>query len=294
MRKRFEILDYLDRLVGYKRTNTQIKHICPVCDGNNLAVNIRTGKWKCWDGCDNYAVKKAIAPEIYSNPFAAVELYSKPEVKEEYPLPIALTGERLAHITLSPVIEHSNNKTVYYYDDHHRVVRWDNVGENRVKVLTPYHKKDTNWCKGVDSDWLPFVAKESTPGVYLGVEGEKCVQSLLDLNLTAFTFAPHCWHLDALIQGLDYIKSLPGFKGLLYIADNDNAGRAKGRKIALAARKCNIPHQIINIVDVWYYVTDLLCPKAADIADLLEITDFNLEYLICSTVIKPPSSILKQ
>ena len=60
MDKKFDILNYLDRLTEHKVSSTQIKYICPVCHGNNLAVNIVSGKWKCWDDCDNFDIKKLL------------------------------------------------------------------------------------------------------------------------------------------------------------------------------------------------------------------------------------------
>ena len=75
MEKKFDILNYLDRLTVHKESNTQNKYICPVCHGNNLAVNLSSGKWKCWDDCDNYEVKKVIAPELYNRRFAKLNRF---------------------------------------------------------------------------------------------------------------------------------------------------------------------------------------------------------------------------
>lgn len=79
--KQFDILNYLDKLKESKRNNTQIKYICPSCNGNNLAVNLISGKWKCFDGCDNYDVKKCIAPERYNNLFAKSDYFPVVEKK---------------------------------------------------------------------------------------------------------------------------------------------------------------------------------------------------------------------
>ncbi len=59
MTKRFDILNYLDRLRVFKQTNTEVRYYCPVC-GHSLSVNTSNGKWKCWAGCDNFDVKKLL------------------------------------------------------------------------------------------------------------------------------------------------------------------------------------------------------------------------------------------
>lgn len=292
MSKVFEILNYLDRLQEHKRTATQIKFYCPVCGGNNLAVNLNNGRWKCWDNCDNFDVKKAIVPEIYGNRFAAVDQFEAAEQIKEYPLPRKLTGENMAHPLFSPAIlrdSASPDKTTFIYDERHRMIRWDNADG---KVLVPYYLSEressgyyfAKWIKGVDGAWKPFVPSKSTEGIYVGVEGEKCVEALLQKGITAFTLATHCWTHDSMVYALNHLKHLEGFDGILYIGDNDRAGRQKAHKVSLAARECEISHQILNIIDLWYYVVDVRCPSSADIADLINLEDFNLERLLCSMI----------
>lgn len=285
MTKKFDILNYLDRLQEDRRTATQVRYICPNCGSDNLAVNLVNGKWKCWSGCDNFDVKRKLVPEMYDTRFPAADRFTPPEKTKEYPLPIKLDKGDMAKPLYFPTelrIIQSDNKTTFIYDDNHLVVRWDNVDG---KVLVPYYLSETrDWIKGVDGAWIPFVPSKSTEGIYMGVEGEKCASAVVQKGITAFTFAIHCWTHDYMVFALDYLKTLAGFKGILYVGDNDRTGRMKAHKVALAARECKIPHHVINIIDLWYYVVDQRCPKSADVADLLNIRDFNLEKL-CSTII---------
>lgn len=283
--KRFDILEYLDRLQEHVSTNTQTKYLCPVCGGNNLAVNHTTGKWKCWNGCDNYEVKKKIAPEIYNNVFAPLSMFDAPDEKREYPLPKSLTEItiELSNCLSSPALFKDDQRTEYYYDDDHYIIRWDTESG---KVLTPYYKSEGYFRKGIDGYWGCFVPTNTTKGIYIGVEGEKCVDILTTKKqLTAFTFASHCWSTDAILFGLQQLKRLDTFTGFVFISDNDSAGRSKARKVALAARRCEIPHLIINIIDLWYFVLDDPCPRGGDVGDLVELEEFNLKKL-CTTVIK--------
>ncbi len=54
----FNILDHLGKLTHHDRD----KHICLACGGNNLSINLETGAYKCYSGCDSRAVREAIAP----------------------------------------------------------------------------------------------------------------------------------------------------------------------------------------------------------------------------------------
>ena len=89
MEGKFNILDYTDRLKVYKQGNTETRYYCPVCN-HTLSVN-KNGKWKCWSGCDNYDVKKAIAPEIYKTRFPKINCFPKTKKKKIIPLEKKLT-----------------------------------------------------------------------------------------------------------------------------------------------------------------------------------------------------------
>ena len=60
----FNILDWRDRLEVVKETQSQITAKCPVCEGTNLKIDTKSGKWQCWDHPDDAAHKKAIRDAI--------------------------------------------------------------------------------------------------------------------------------------------------------------------------------------------------------------------------------------
>ncbi len=204
-------------------------------------------------------------------------------------MPIPLNTNILSSPASSLHINRKDNKTVYFYDNNHCVVRWDT---SEGKILSPYYKNPRpnqslkKWIKGVDRLWLPFVPDNMTEGIYVGVEGEKCCTALNSLGVTSFTFALHCYEEKGINFGLHYLSQQEGFKGILYIADNDKTGLLKARKVELEARKLQIPHKVINIVDLWYYVTDDICFTGADVVDLLEKKSFNIKQLLCNTIMK--------
>lgn len=57
----FNILDHLDKLIP---ADGKDRYICPVCEGNNLTINPKDGKYQCWSGCDCRAIRDAIAPLV--------------------------------------------------------------------------------------------------------------------------------------------------------------------------------------------------------------------------------------
>lgn len=55
----FDIRNFSDRLTPTKEKN---RYSCPVCDGHNLTIDPKTGKYKCWNGCECRDIREAIAP----------------------------------------------------------------------------------------------------------------------------------------------------------------------------------------------------------------------------------------
>lgn len=56
----FSILDHVEKLTPAKEKG---KYICPVCEGNDLAIHPKTGAYSCFsNGCDTADIRNAIAP----------------------------------------------------------------------------------------------------------------------------------------------------------------------------------------------------------------------------------------
>ena len=55
----FDIRNFLDNLTPAKEKN---KYICPVCEGHNLSIDINTGEYQCWNGCECRNIREAIKP----------------------------------------------------------------------------------------------------------------------------------------------------------------------------------------------------------------------------------------
>jgi putative DNA primase/helicase len=55
----FDIRNFIDRLTPTKEKN---RYECPVCGGHNLTIDPKTGKYKCWNGCECKDIRDTIAP----------------------------------------------------------------------------------------------------------------------------------------------------------------------------------------------------------------------------------------
>lgn len=60
----FDILQYRDSLNIAKETRTQLVCECPACNGTNLKIDLKTGKWQCWDYPNDEQHKKEIRDAI--------------------------------------------------------------------------------------------------------------------------------------------------------------------------------------------------------------------------------------
>src|SRR4028119_882104 len=95
----FDIRDHLDKLEPGKGKN---KYTCPVCEGRNLSVELRTGKYKCWSGdCTSADIREAIRPlaeflaECKGERPARQVRKPKAKKKEYPPAPIAIGAKLL-------------------------------------------------------------------------------------------------------------------------------------------------------------------------------------------------------
>jgi len=55
----FDIRNFLDQLETTKEKN---KYICPNCQGHNLSIEPKTGKYTCYNGCECRDIREALKP----------------------------------------------------------------------------------------------------------------------------------------------------------------------------------------------------------------------------------------
>jgi putative DNA primase/helicase len=163
----FSILNYIDKLTPAKGKD---RYDCPVCGGNNLTVNPKNGKYKCWNGCDCKDIREAIAP------------FPKPEPKAMRP---------------------KSDRTWAYKDREGKPlirVRRTDDGKGGRQIWQEYFTSGKWTAKGLSDDDKAVMQSAIAPYRYaeclaaiakgetvLWVEGEPCADALWDLGIPATT-----------------------------------------------------------------------------------------------------------
>jgi len=95
----FSILDHIDKLETAKGSD---RYICPVCSGNDLTIEIKTGKYKCWHGCECSDIREALSPwKDIANNNNGFYPNQKPKFKPKKPtLPVSLPEGKIVLATL--------------------------------------------------------------------------------------------------------------------------------------------------------------------------------------------------
>ena len=197
----FNILDWRDRLEIVKETQSQITAKCPVCEGTNLKIDPKSGKWQCWDYPDDPAHKKAIRDAI--NP------PTKPGDRAEKPQRKAARTEWVYECA----------------DPKHRVKATRIDHEGKGKQFFQSYKIKNRWVKGRDVDdttkdhirsmVLPLyhaeILKKLPQADYLFIcEGEKSVDRMRSLGLLATTVLSAKW------KGVrDYFEVFRGLEDII-------------------------------------------------------------------------------
>ena len=276
----FDIRNFSENLTPTKNKD---RYICPACGGNNLTINPKNGKYKCWNECECKEIRDVIAPwnEMSGDrqQIPRPQRSSKPSSPTPAPIPDgAIELAKLPNQVSSPARVQKGYQTeiIYPYSPTQWVVR---VEDPEGKATYPYHigtdGKPTKSKGG--TVWSPYRMDEvRTHGIgkwVLGVEGEKCVEAARQLSLVSFTLQGASWGEVSLNQAMQLIKDA-GVLGVVYFPDNDTTGYSKAEKLAAAAASFGLPFIQIDPVRLWAE-----CPKKGDIADWVELSMSTEEFL---------------
>jgi CHC2 zinc finger/AAA domain len=162
----------------------------------------------------------------------------------------------------------------YIYSETQKVIRYQwqdqSKAKGRNKTFRPFFfGNKEGWLVGKGSqDWPAYKLNETiTEAVdkwVLGVEGEKCVDSLREKGISAITWQGGSWDKESITFTLLALKD-HGIKGLIYIADNDIAGQKKAQLVKDTGKEVDFPVITIDIKNIWQD-----SPEAGDIYDYLE------------------------
>ena len=291
----FDIRTYLDRLNIIKETPTEYHCSCPVCDEGGFKINKNNGKYypfKC--NCDLRAIREAIRPwrEVKEQ---SGERNSRdtPKTKKgtqksaflarlsEIPQDRAETNQSsIADWLQKQGVPATATETKYWYSSRAWVSRFDWEDESKPKGRDKTFRQGhilasgkIKWNKGKQR-WKAYKLDEAislcTDKWIIGVEGEKCVQALRGIGLSAITWQGSNWNQKDMAADLTQLKEA-GAVGLAYLPDNDAAGMNKAQAVQLAAMKVGL-----SVVIIEPRLIDEKIPNKGDIADIISANQNSL------------------
>lgn len=267
----FDIRNY----EGYLEPNPKDKnkYYCPVCGGNDLSINPKSGAYTCYnndcqkDGLIIKALKELAGEEIkptnweYHNPCpqkplnpALVKITKFPENYQ----PERVKQNKRQDGTIERYLYYSNTQYIKRID-------YPN-GEKKFS----YHHIDKNGEHQTGKGnllWEAYRLEEAIQYGYnqylLAVEGEKCVEvARQHLGIPAITW--RTFNEENIKHTIKQLQNT-GIAGIIYIPDHDQEGKNKAQKVLTSCEKLHFPCFVINPMDIWHDV-----PKKGDIVDWIQ------------------------
>ena len=173
----------------------------------------------------------------------------------------------------TPEPDRTITQAIYTYGPNQHTRRrwfpWLNDGKGDKKVM-PYYRVEGElaWKVGAgDDDWglfAPVPIEGFEDKVLPAVEGEKCARLLAEAGFASIS-QPGCKHSEELIAAR-FATLVGKVRYVVYLADNDEAGRKKAAACARAAASVGLPLIVIYMVDLF---PDL--PEGGSIDDVPDI-----------------------
>jgi hypothetical protein len=293
----FDIRDHIDKLQPGKGKD---KYICPVCEGRNLSIAPKTGKYKCWSGdCLSADIREAIRPlaEFLAERKGErpPQIARKPKAKKkEYPPAPIPHGAKLLRLPApgqSPQPEqlkdaprrvpHNALQTTYEYSATQNVVRYEwpdaTNPKGRDKTYSQFHidpdgKKD--WTKG-DAPWPAYrideivellkTVPDGEPILIPMLEGEPNVELARSISVAGLTLQGSNWSDREIQKMLETLRATGKNVIIGVLRDNDDTGIKKGKGVWLVARHIQFP---CIVIDPRVIYPDI--PEKGDIREILE------------------------
>ena len=293
----FDIRQYLDKLAPGKGKN---KYVCPVCEGRNLSIAPKTGKYKCWSGdCASADIREAIRPlaeflaERKGERPARQARKPKAKKKEYPPTPIAI-GAKLLRLPapgnpprperpkyFPQGVPHNAELITYSYSPTQKVLRFEWLDpthpKRRDKTYRQVHINPNGkevWSKG-DARWPAYLINEivellksipdGEPVIILIVEGEPNVELARLHGIAALTLQGSNWSHSEIQIMLETLRATGKNVSVAMLRDNDDAGIKKGQEVWLVARHIQFP---CIVIDPRVIYPDI--PEKGDIREILE------------------------
>jgi putative DNA primase/helicase len=296
----FDIRDHLDKLTPGKEKD---KYICPVCEGHNLSIDPKTGKYKCFSGdCAPADIREAIRPlaEFLANrapgkiPHRSRSVATAPKKVVGASIPAGLKLLRLA----APAIGPEPHKPDYFpkdvpadalqidykYSESQIALRWQWPDSENPKGHSKTYRPryiDGNGNKLQENGPLPWPAyrldevvaclaaiPDDKPVAVLILEGEPNVELARLNGLAAVTMQGSKWsHREEQIM-VEALQATSKNVTLVFPHDNDTTGIEKADQVKASCDRLGIP---CVIVDPRAIFPDI--PEKGDIKEILDNMD---------------------
>lgn len=295
--EKFDIRNFQHEL---EATKVKGKYICPVCEEHNFSIDQKTGKYKCFNGCECRDIREEIRPlaqaiaEQKGDNYIPLPRWKPAKPKLIKPKPTLIPGNftlvRLSEpatdipqpqqLTSRPPKEVLANPTeiIYSYSESQWVTRyqWEDASKEKGhgKTFRQYHRGQDGipeMRKG-DKSWPAYCLDEAlaaaksvtgTPAL-LQHEGEGCVEVGRSHRIAGITFQGSAWDKKTITP--EYQRAIEAGIGLIvFLHDPDDTGLKKLQTCQDCADEVGIAFIGINPHDI--------CPdlpyKSSDIKEIL-------------------------
>ena len=261
----YDIRSYLHQLKNLKEFSSYYQSICPVCHKDKLKINKTSGAFACYGRhCSFTSIVKKLDPTYVVD----ISTLKKTEPIE----PLYVMGGTLSKIDNIPSLDSS----LYVYSPQHKKIK---LSKGNFYYQTLVENPNPTWINSKFDCWYPYIPiypDHITEGdVFICVEGEKDVQTLIKLGYVAFTFATI--QTKEVDYGIAYLKSNYNFSGVLVFNDADSTGLAKQKKVLSRLHYHKVPASPVRIENLYMSKTNSIPPLGYDISDYVQ--EFNITQL---------------
>jgi putative DNA primase/helicase len=269
----FDIRDHIEKLTPAKGAN---RYECPACEGHNLSIEPKTGKYQCWNGCECKTIREAIAPweekvgvsEPNNQAKASQSKQGKPK-----PVPIP-AGAKLLLLpepaTDIPESEPTTTKlpkgipgrshlTTYNYSPTQWVIRYEWTDPEHKKGRDKTFRQWSRLPDGTpsmtkgDKPWFAYRLDEvvhlleTNEGIsaVLWQEGEKCVEIARAGGIASLSMQGSAWRKEDIKRTLQTLLSMRPQTVQVLLADDDETGRKKASTFSNACLEIGLPCVIV-------------------------------------------------
>ncbi|MHC5771453.1 MAG: DUF5906 domain-containing protein [Nostoc sp.] len=300
----FDIRNFQDRLEPAKEKG---KYICPACEGHNLSIDQKTGKYTCYNHCERRDIREILNPwEKYKAEQKGDNYTPSPNRKPVKPKTVKLDPTPIPdNSALVMLTEPATNipkpqklrskrkgipgnalETTYQYSQNQWIDRYEWADTSKEKG---YEKSFRQWhrlpdgtpeMKKGDQPWGAYRIDEAiaaaklvqgTPAL-LQHEGEGCVEVGRSHGLAGITFQGSGWDKKTITPEYQLLKE-SGIGLIVFLHDPDDTGLKKLQTCQDCAAEVGIALIGINPHDI--------CPdlpyKSSDIKEILgqmEVPEF--------------------